>query len=145
MAELAAEHLAGPGSDKRFLIAFADSGLDEIDDVGPTTLIECDSRGALSHRRFDGSSIGGHTPADELAGHKLTAAANAEIFQQLIRANLSGSRVRKIVCLNAGAALAVAGLADAIESGFAMASDLLNTGAVLAKYEECRRVYAGLA
>ena len=70
---------------------------------------------------------------DDLAGG--TPAENAEITKAILKGEEKGPK-RQAVCLNAGAALYIAGRAETIEAGVRMAEELIDSGAALKKLEE---------
>ena len=70
---------------------------------------------------------------DDLVGG--TPAENAEITKAILKGEEKGAK-RQAVCLNAGAALYIAGKADTMEAGVRMAEELIDSGAALKKLEE---------
>ena len=62
-------------------------------------------------------------------------AENAQITLDIVNGKERGAR-RQAVCLNAGAALYIAGKADTVEAGVRKAEQLLDTGAAKRKLEE---------
>ena len=64
-----------------------------------------------------------------------TAAENAEITKKILKGEERGPK-RQAVCLNAGAALYIAGKAETMEAGVRMAEELIDSGAALKKLEE---------
>ena len=70
---------------------------------------------------------------DELAGG--TPAENAEITKAIVNGTEKGPK-RQAVCMNAGAALYIAGKAETIEAGVRMAENLIDSGAAAAKLQE---------
>ena len=70
---------------------------------------------------------------EELQGG--TPQENAEITKAILEGKETGAK-RHAVCLNAGAALYIAGKAASIEAGVKMAEQLIDSGAALKKLEE---------
>ena len=64
-----------------------------------------------------------------------TPAENAEITRAILNGEERGPK-RQAVCLNAGAALYIAGKATSIEEGVKLAESLIDSGAALKKLEE---------
>ena len=60
---------------------------------------------------------------------------HAEITKAILRGEEKGSK-RQAVCLNAGAALYIAGKAETMEVGVRMAEELIDNGAALKKLDE---------
>ncbi|MBX2860785.1 MAG: hypothetical protein KTR14_06095, partial [Vampirovibrio sp.] len=71
----------------------------------------------------------------------LSPKENVKIFQRLIQDQDSESIYYKLVCLNAGAALLIAGKAEDLKSGMVMAGDLLQYGEVYKTVKKCRKAY----
>jgi len=132
---LGAEHL---------MVVHSEDGLDEISAAAATHVAEvkngtvkeydvCPEDLGLERTSLEGLEVAG---ADESLG--------------LIRAALSGApgdraeRARRVVALNAGAALYVAGLAESLASGVAAAGQLLESGKPWAKLEALVDYTAGL-
>jgi len=116
---------------KRVWTVRSTDGLDEISPAAPTRIFRIDEEGRETEAIFNPGTLGisGYT-VEDLAGG--SADENAQSARELLRGD--GSRaLREAVCLNAGAALAVAGMAKDIESGYAMAKSALADGRVAAK------------
>jgi anthranilate phosphoribosyltransferase len=71
----------------------------------------------------------------------MTPEYSHEVFHQVLVGSAEPYFMH-LVCKNAGAGFMVAGKASTIDDGVALARELLLTGAVAEKYEECRRAYA---
>ena len=122
---------------KRVMCVRSEDGLDEISPSAPTKLFLIDENGIETEETFDPSILGisGFTVADLAGGD---GADNARAARELLRGGGSPA-VKEAVCLNAGAALAVAGLADGIPAGYAMAKAALEDGRAAAKVEALRK------
>ena len=66
---------------------------------------------------------------EDLAGG--TPAENAEITKAIVNGTEKGPK-RQAVCMNAGAALYIAGKAESLEAGVRKAEDLIDSGAAAA-------------
>ena len=64
-----------------------------------------------------------------------TPEENAEITRSILNGEEKGAK-RHAVCLNAGAALYIAGKADTLEAGVSLAEQLIDSGAAAAKLAE---------
>jgi anthranilate phosphoribosyltransferase len=119
----------GATGSRRTFIVHADDGLDELSVTSPASVIEVrgDGTGAfeLSEWRVDPKELGlsPATMADLKGGD---AAFNAGVIRSVLEGE-QGAR-RDIGVLNAAAALMVAGRADDLESGMALASESLDSG-----------------
>jgi anthranilate phosphoribosyltransferase len=120
---------------ERVLVVHSADGLDEISPAAPTHVAEADAEGVREYSIAPGDFDFPETP---LAG--LEVAGPLESLD-LIRAALSGApgeraeQARRIVALNAGAALYAAGLQPDIAAGVAEAARLLQTGQPWSKVE----------
>ena len=121
LAELGSEHA---------LVVHGD-GLDEITTTGTTVMAEVRSGGVRTfeiHPRDFGIA---EASPDDLAG------AGPEQNVKLMRDVLAGAHgpLADITCLNAGAALHVAGRADGLAAGVSLAFEIQRSGATAAKLE----------
>jgi anthranilate phosphoribosyltransferase len=119
LQRLGAEHV---------LVVHSQDGLDEISPAAPTHVVEARA-GALREYELEPAGLG--VPPTTLDGLEVGSALES---LELIRAALSGApgdraeRARRLVALNAGAALYVAGLQASIADGVAEAMRLLHSG-----------------
>jgi len=130
-----AAHLLGI---KRAMVVHGGDGLDEISVTAPTKIVTVDEMGRLSEQVFTPGDVG--VPMyrlEELEGG--TAAENAGIAREILNGG-GPPAVRDAVLLNAGASLAVYGLADSIEDGYRKARQSLREGKVMDKLDEIIRV-----
>ena len=126
LMRLGAEHV---------LVVHSADGLDEISAAAPTYLVE-GSRAGIKEYEVTPQDLG--LPRTPLDGLDVGSALES---LELIRMALSGApgdraeRARRVVALNAGAALYVAGLQDSLAKGVAAAAALLQTGKPWLKVE----------
>jgi anthranilate phosphoribosyltransferase len=127
---LLARTLAELGCDRAFVVHGA-GGLDEISTSGPTVV--CEVRGT-EVRQFEVTpeQLGvQRAELSELRGGD--AALNAELLRQVLRGE-PGAR-RAAVVMNAGAALAAAGVSEEIVDGVRLAERAIDSGAALDRLE----------
>jgi anthranilate phosphoribosyltransferase len=114
---------------KRGLVVFGEAVLDEISAVCPTQVCEINNGEyqtyVITPEQF------GYTQAEKAAIVGGTAEENATITRGILDGTLKGAK-RDTVCMNAGAALYVAGKADSLEAGVKLAEELIDSGAALA-------------
>lgn len=117
----------------RGMVVYGQDSLDEISMCAPTSVCEIrDSKFTsyeitpeqFGYERCEKGALTGGTPAE-----------NAEITKAILKGEEKGPK-RQAVCLNAGAALYIAGKAASIEEGVKLAESLIDNGAALKKLEE---------
>ena len=117
----------------RGMVVYGQDGLDEISMCAPTSVCEIRDGKFTSYEitpeqfgyeRCEKGALTGGTPAE-----------NAEITKAILKGEEKGPK-RQAVCLNAGAALYIAGKAASIEEGVKLAESLIDSGAALKKLEE---------
>ena len=115
------------------MVVFGQDKLDEISMSAPTS--DCEIKdGWFQSYEITPEQFGyERCSKDDLAGG--TPAENAEITKAILRGEEKGSK-RQAVCLNAGAALYIAGKAETMEVGVRMAEELIDSGAALKKLDE---------
>lgn len=117
----------------RGMVVYGQDKLDEISMSAATTVCE------IRDGRFTTYEIApeqfGYTRCDkdELTGG--TPEENAKITRDILNGTEKGAK-RQAVCLNAGAALYIAGKTDSLEAGVRQAERLIDSGAAAAKLEE---------
>ncbi len=118
---------------KRVMVVHSEEGLDEISVSAPTKIVEINGEEEKEYTV---------TPEDfGIEKHKLedlkggTADTNAKLALSLLSGN-SNKAIRDAVCLNAGAALYIYGIADGIKSGYIQAKEALEQGKVKDKLFE---------
>ena len=130
-----ARTLADLGCDRAFVV-YGEDGLDEVSPSGPTLI--CEVRGG-NVRRFEFSPEEAgllRAPLSELRGGD--AAVNAALLRGVLQGE-PGPR-RSAVVLNAGAALAAAGVCETIPEGVRLAEQAIDSGAALDRLEMLVRV-----
>ena len=117
----------------RGMVVYGQDSLDEISMCAPTAVCEIRDGKFTSYEitpeqfgyeRCEKGALTGGTPAE-----------NAEITKAILKGEEKGPK-RQAVCLNAGAALYIAGKATSIEEGVKLAESLIDSGAALKKLEE---------
>lgn len=121
----------------RGMVVYGQDSLDEISMCAPTSVCEIRDGKFTSYEitpeqfgyeRCEKGALTGGTPAE-----------NAEITKAILKGEEKGPK-RQAVCLNAGAALYIAGKAASIEEGVKLAESLIDSGAALEKTGRiCRR------
>ncbi|HEY9676819.1 MAG TPA: anthranilate phosphoribosyltransferase [Drouetiella sp.] len=120
---------------EKAIVVRSERGLDEFDPCATSNYFEVEPGEMSALRAFE------NTCTVDLPPETLTAELNYEIFHQVLVGSAE-PYFQNIVCTNAGAGLKVAGKVKSIEEGVELARELLLTGAVAEKYEQCRRAYA---
>ena len=117
----------------RGMVEFGQDSLDEISMSAPTSVCEIKDGKFTSYvltpeqfgyKRCQKEELQGGTPQE-----------NAAITRAILEGQETGAK-RQAVCLNAGAALYIAGKADDLASGVKLAEELIDSGAALRKLEE---------
>lgn len=117
----------------RGMVVYGQDSLDEISMCAPTSVCEIRDGKFTSYEitpeqfgyeRCEKGALTGGTPAE-----------NAEITKAILKGEEKGPK-RQAVCLNAGAALYIAGKATSIEEGVKLAESLIDSSAALKKLEE---------
>ena len=117
----------------RGMVVYGQDSLDEISMCASTSVCEIRDGKFTSYEitpeqfgyeRCEKGALTGGTPAE-----------NAEITKAILKGEEKGPK-RQAVCLNAGAALYIAGKAASIEEGVKLAESLIDSGATLKKLEE---------
>lgn len=115
------------------MVVFGQDKLDEISMSAPTSVCEIKNGWFQSYEITPEQFGYERCFKDDLAGG--TPAENAEITKAILRGEENGPK-RQAVCLNAGAALYIAGKAETMEVGVRMAEELIDSGAALKKLDE---------
>lgn len=117
----------------RGMVVYGQDSLDEISMCAPTSVCEIRDGKFTSYEitpeqfgyeRCEKGALTGGTPAE-----------NAEITKAILKGEEKGPK-RQAVCLNAGAALYIAGKAASIEEGVKLSESLIDSGAALKKLGE---------
>lgn len=115
------------------MVVFGQDKLDEISMSAPTSVCEIKDGWFQSYEITPEQFGYTRCSKDDLVGG--TPAENAEITKAILKGEEKGAK-RQAVCLNAGAALYIAGKADTMEAGVRMAEELIDRGAALKKLDE---------
>lgn len=117
----------------RGMVVYGQDKLDEISMCAPTSVCEIRD-GKFTSYEITPEQFGyARCEKDALKGG--TPAENAEITKAILNGTDQGAK-RQAVCLNAGAALYIAGKAETMEAGVRMAEELIDSGAAQKKLEE---------
>lgn len=117
---------------KKGMVVYGTDSLDEISMSAPTAVCEiCDGKLApyeivpeqFGYKKCEKDELKGDTPQE-----------NATITRAILDGSEQGAK-RRAVCMNAGAALYVAGKAGTLEEGVRLAEQLIDSGAALKKLE----------
>ena len=115
------------------MVVYGQDKLDEISMSAPTSVCEIRDDKFRSYEltpeqfgypRCEKDALKGGTPQE-----------NAQITRDILDGKETGAK-RQAVCLNAGAALYIAGKAETMEAGVRLAEELIDSGAAKAKLEE---------
>ena len=117
----------------RGMVVFGQDKLDEISMSAPTSVCEIRDGWFQSYEITPEQFGYTRCSKEDLVGG--TPAENAEITRAILKGKERGPK-RQAVCLNAGAALYIAGKAESMEAGVRMAEELIDSGAALKKLEE---------
>ena len=117
----------------RGMVVFGQDKLDEISMSAPTTVCEI-KEGTFTSYELTPEQFGyARCQKEELVGG--TPAENSEITRKILSGEEKGAK-RKAVCLNAGAALYIAGKSESMKAGVKMAEELIDSGAALTKLNQ---------
>ena len=117
----------------RGMVVYGQDSLDEISMSAPTSVCEIKD-GTFTSYELTPEQFG-YTRCEKEALQGGTPQENAAITRAILEGRESGAK-RQAVCLNAGAALYIAGKADTMEAGVKMAESIIDSGAALKKLEE---------
>ena len=132
LTEKVATAMSRLGMERAYVVSGEDN-MDEITLTGATTVSEIRD-GAVTTFTITPEQFGyTRCSKEELAGG--TPEENAEITKAIVNGTEKGPK-RQAVCMNAGAALYIAGKAESLEAGVKMAENLIDSGAAAAKLRE---------
>ena len=117
----------------RGMVVYGQDRLDEISMSAPTSVCEIKDGWFQSYEITPEQFGYTRCSKEELAGG--TPAENAEITKAIVNGTEKGPK-RQAVCMNAGAALYIAGKAESLEAGVRKAENLIDSGAAAAKLAE---------
>ena len=115
------------------MVVFGQDKLDEISMSAPTSVCEIKDGWFQSYEITPEQFGYTRCSKEDLAGG--TPAENAEITKAIVNGTEKGPK-RQAVCMNAGAALYIAGKAESLEAGVRKAENLIDSGAAAAKLAE---------
>lgn len=118
---------------KKGMVVYGQEKLDEISMGAPTSV--CEIRDGWFQSYEITPEQFGYTRCDKDALTGGTPQENAQITKDILSGSERGAK-RCAVCLNAGAALYIAGKTQTMEEGVRMAEQLIDSGAALKKLEE---------
>lgn len=127
-----AEVLQRLGSE-HVMVVHAEDGLDEISISAPTHVAEL-KNGKISEYTFEPNTLG--IEYSDLSGLDVKSAEASLVLIKAVFARSSEPQVVKataLVCVNAGAAIYVAGIASSFEQAYAMAEDAIFSGGAAEK------------
>jgi anthranilate phosphoribosyltransferase len=113
---------------KRVAVVHAADGMDEVSLSGPTRVLECDATGCRAYTIQPSDAGLESAPATAVRGG--SPAQNAQMLEEILDGR-QGPRT-DIVVLNAALALTVAGAADGLREGLALARHSIESGAARA-------------
>jgi anthranilate phosphoribosyltransferase len=123
---------------ERAMVVHSKDGLDELSVFAPTTVARLED-GKIVEEMIDPRAYGlGHEPADRGGVQGGDAAENAKLLEAALSTKQGAAH--DLVLLNAGAALAVGGLAPTLEGGIERARELVDSGKALAKLQQFLKV-----
>ncbi len=135
LTEVHAGVLRNLGSQRAFVV-YGEGGLDEISSFGATRITELRD-GELVTYDFVPEEVGIKRAADTEAIGGGAAEENARQLVSILDGD--GGPARDIVILNAAAAIAAGGLAEALADGVLLAAESVDSGKAMGKLEELRR------
>ncbi|MGN0156072.1 MAG: anthranilate phosphoribosyltransferase [Lachnospiraceae bacterium] len=118
---------------KRGMVVYGTDKLDEISMSADTTVCEINNGSYRSYTITPEQFGYTRCAKEELIGG--TPQENATIAMAILEGKDKGAK-RQAVCMNAGAALYLAGKADNLEAGVKLAEELIDSGAALQKLNE---------
>jgi len=130
-------HVLGNLGSERAMVVHGLDGLDEISTLGKTRVSELKD-GRVRTYELDCRAEGlGLCSPDDISGGR-TPEENADILMAVLR-GISDPR-REIVLANAGAALYVAGRAQDLREGIALAAESIDSGAAIGALEKMKAI-----
>ena len=118
---------------KRGMVVYGQDKLDEISACAPTSVCEIRDGEFITYEITPEQFGYVRAKKGELTGG--TPAENAEITKAILSGKETGAK-RQAVCMNAGAALYLAGKADTLEAGVKLAEQLIDDGSANDKLAE---------
>jgi len=119
---------------ERAWVVHSKDGIDELSVFAPTSVARLED-GKIVEETIDPRTFGlGHEPGDRNDVQGGDAKRNAELLESAL--STKDGAAHDLVVLNAGAALAVGGLAPTLEGGIARARELIDSGKGLEKLQQ---------
>ncbi len=129
------QYLIEESNNKNAFVVHSYSGLDELDPSSNNKILAVNKSGIKERELMAEKGLGTFT-------RQLTAEVNAQYFKKIVSDFHSlPEYFRSLILLNSAAGLVVSGKAKTFLEGQHIAEQLLLSGKVLAKYEQCRRIY----
>ena len=122
---------------RRAMVVHGEPGMDELSPAGTTTVADLRGGGITTYLVRPADLGLERGSLDALAGG--TPAENAAVIMDVLEGRRRDS-ARSFVLVNAGAAIYVAGLADSLRQGVAMAAEAIDRGRAARKLAELRDV-----
>jgi anthranilate phosphoribosyltransferase len=147
--KLAGEYLSTEKSNRRSLIVRSETGLDELEPGHRNLIVDSMQGYVTSHDLYfaatdaAAASAGDGQSKPAIPAYTFSAQDNYRLFLDTID-GVAPQAVMDIVCLNAAAGFVASGFAD-LTSSIELSRELLTSGQVKNKVEQCRRAYAKLA
>jgi anthranilate phosphoribosyltransferase len=140
--KMIADHLARQAHLNRAAVVSSEQGLDEMElSTNHMHMIESAKVTYILHS-FHSSHFTDHSQAPRAP---ISVDESVRIFFSLINSELPDDNYfQRVVCLNAGTALAIAGKAAGIEDGYEQAAKMIKDKIVKEKFEDYRRSYAAI-
>ena len=137
MAELMAKTLLKLGS-RRFFVVHSEDGYDEISVFGPTTIWQCQEGETIKKISLSPEDLGLRCQENE---RKNIEVQSVEESANIALSVLQGDKgtARKMVLINAAAALVVSGMANNMKHGVEIATDVLDAKKGLDVLEKLRK------
>jgi anthranilate phosphoribosyltransferase len=135
-AQKMAKALCQLGTEKALLVT-GDQGLDEISITGPTQLLLV-SNGNVTSSTITPEDFG--MPRGDIKDIQVATMDESAALIEAIFSGTANASATNIVCLNAGAALFVAGAVNDMADGVAMAQHAIRNGAGLSQLNRMRSV-----
>lgn len=132
---LVASHLSRDKSVRKAFVVRSISGMDELEPGEENKLLFVEPEKVADYPLHPRPCV------HDVAIRSFTSRDNMQLFHSILSTE-APPYFRELVCINAGAGFVAAGKSDTVDAGAVKARELLASGAVKNKYEQCRRAYA---